>query len=333
MFVKVFDKAFRNPVELDLYSSTVLPYGLTSSEILRETGQCSYFSRHPPEILRKAIRVYAGLLGGREEMRIPFPSFSLLNTVPEPPSINTLLLDLTKDQIEITEEAMPVDAEGNIQLHATRTRLRILSYDQESARNNSETAALENPQIGQTIPGKGIFAGVWTPKDRNGKSLGKVFNVFAAPEDLTDETGRKTLLTFKDAAKHLTTKRNWHGHDGGDFADDAILYKSLADGSAIGKWFIPPQDLLTDNLYANKDKGDFKGTFTTAGHGAYRECPVWYWSCTELRDVLSNVWNTRFSDGVVGWLTIDYYRLSCRPCRVEALPARRTVTAIGPKGS
>jgi hypothetical protein len=76
----------------------------------------------------------------------------------------------------------------------------------------------------------------------------KAFNVFAAPEDLTDESGKKLVATFKDTAQ---------AHDG--IAELARprwrrlrrtirrLYWGLSDGSAIGKWFIPTRDLLIGN--------------------------------------------------------------------------------------
>jgi len=170
--------------------------------------------------------------------------------------------------------------------------------------------AIVQAQIGELIPGKGIFVGVWKPKDRDGASLGNAFNVYAAPEDL--RSGRKAPLNFKDTAKRVTALKNWHGHDGGAFANNTALYKALADGSAIGKWFIPTRDLLMDNLYENKDK---IGGFQTSGSGH----DIWYWSCTELRDYQSVVWSTRFSDSCGDWTNKDTFRLSCRPCLVEAL--------------
>jgi hypothetical protein len=285
-------------------------------------------------MVSKALRVYAGLLSGREEAAIRFPSFPSLNSARAPEGIGSFRLDLTKEHIEITEETTPVDAEGNIELDATQTRVRTLSYngdrERAAARKQAEAEALKTPQIGQTVEGKGVYVGQWKPLDQNGKSLGKSFNVFAAPEDLTDESGKKLVATFKDTAKRITALKNWHGHDGGNFANDTALYECLADGSAVGKWFIPTRDLLVgndlngskvqaDNLYANKDKGDLKGTFTTSGQGGDRDYPVWYWSCTEHRGSHSHVWNARFSDGVVDWDYKDGLRVSCRPCRVEAL--------------
>lgn len=253
------------------------------------------------------------MLSGREETRIDFPSLPLSNALLEPQKVSLLRLDLTKEQIEITEETAPVDEDGSVQLDSMQTiLLRTFSYNRDLARKKAEATALKNPQIGQMIPGKGIFAGIWTPKDRDGQSLGKKFNVFAAPEDLTDASGRTTLMTFKDTAKHMTALRKWHEHDGGDFANDTALYNALVDGSAVGKWFIPTRDLLTDNLYANKDK---IGGFQTSGSGLV----VWYWSCTEHHDHTSLVWATRFSDGVSGWDNKDSNRGTCRPVRVEVL--------------
>jgi len=310
MFVKVLG-SYSDTAEVGLPSiAEVHPYG-DKTKILTQNDR-EYWSAHPVDVVRKALTLFAGLLSGREEMQIPFP---LSNPVPEPQSLNGWCLDLTKNQIELTEESAPIDAKGNIQLNAMQTHVRILSYDQKPGSNKSEQDAPKIPQLGQMILGKGIFAGVWTPKDRDGKSLGKAFNVYAAPEDLTDESGKKALLTFKDTAKRITALRNWHGHDGGNFPNDTALYEGLRNGSAVGKWFIPTRDLLTDNLYANKDTGDLKGTFATNGSGL----DVWYWSCTEHRDHTSFVWNTRFSDGGDDWHGIDNPRLSCRPCRVEAL--------------
>jgi len=325
MFVKLL-ASHNDTTEVGLASiAEVRPYG-DKAKILTQNDK-EYWSRHPVHVVRQALTLYAALLSGREQMQIHFPSSPLSNALLEPQTVSLLRLDLTKDQIEITEETAPVDEDGNIQLDAIQTHLlRTFSYNKELARKKAEAAALENPQIGQTIPGKGIFAGLWTPKDRDGNSLGKTFSVFAAPEDLTDEYGSRVLSQFKEAAQRITALRNWHGHDGGDFADDAALYKALADGSAVGKWFIPTRDLLTDNLYANEDR---IGGFQTNDSGR----DVWYWCCTEHPTDALHVRNIRFSDGVGAWNLKDNYRLSCRPCRVEALPARPTVTAIGPKGT
>lgn len=175
-------------------------------------------------------------------------------------------------------------------------------------------------QPGQMVPGKGVYAGIWEPKDRNGKSLGKIFNVFAAPEDLWKEgwfSGKKTRMTFNDAAKRLAELRNWHGHDGGDFKNDRALYNAIRNGSYSGKWFIPTSDILGD-LHWNKDKGAFKGTFKTT-NGIDFSC--WYWSCTEHRGEPGYMWNMLFSDGSGVYNHKKKFHLSTRPVRLEALAA------------
>ena len=157
------------------------------------------------------------------------------------------------------------------------------------------------------IPGQGIFLGRYAPKDREGNSLGKIFNVFAAPEDLTDATGNKGIFKYVDAVKRIASLKNWHGHDGTNYATDKELYMALKNGSYNGGWIIPTRDLLSgkdvdgnttqpDNLYAHKDKRDLSGTFTTAAASG-SDYPDWYWSSTEHRDDPSDVHSVRFSDG------------------------------------
>lgn len=196
---------------------------------------------------------------------------------------------------------------------------------------NMKRAEAERPSLilGTLIPGKGIFAGLWEPKGRDGHALGKKFNVFAAPTDLTDSSGRKAVLTYNNAVKELGQLRNWHGHDGGTFKNDAALYEALKSGTVPDQWFIPPRDLLhgkdvdgnavrTGHLYDLKNTGDFKGTFVpTAGGDNFPDYPSYYWSCTEHRGTRTSVCVVRFPDGRGGWGLRDYTRLSSRPCRVE----------------
>jgi hypothetical protein len=332
MFVKLLDSPYRGlPIEIGLRSIEEVSFSHGATVILTSRGK-EYSSKHPPEMVRKALKLYAGFLSGREKTAIPFPTFPRSNDLCELQGISGLCLDLTGEKITITEETAPADTEGNTQLDATQTRiLRTLSYAKDAAHKAAEEEARKNPQIGQTVAGKGVYVGVWAPKDRDGKSLGKTFAVYAAPEDLTDASGKKLVATFKDAARELASKRNWHGADGGEYASDTALYKGLADGSAISKWFLPTRDLLVgtdidgkkvqdDSLYAHKDKSDLKGTFTTSrdGCGGY-DYPNYYWSLSEHRDDRSDVWCARLAAGGGVWNTKDGHRLSSRPCRVEAL--------------
>ena len=179
------------------------------------------------------------------------------------------------------------------------------------------------PQIGQLVEGQGIFIGTWTPKDAQGNSLSKTFNIFAAPQDLPG-TNR-----YLEVVEHIAGLENWHGHDGADCQTDDELCEALQDGSYTGGWVIPPRELLTgndakgnlvqaDNLYAHKDKGALRGTFSNVimNHSDYSD---WYWSST-AHSVLPRFMNdARFSDGVEGWSHVGIRGLRCRPVRlVEA---------------
>jgi len=198
---------------------------------------------------------------------------------------------------------------------------------EECTRQQSEAQVSGDLEIGQMIPGKGIFMGVWEAKNRRGKSLGKKFRRFVAPEDLMDDEGKKVLWTFREAAQQVAGLRNWHGHDGADFKDEADFYKALKEGRGIGKWFIPPSEFLIgidrngdkvsdDHLYAHSARGNLKGTFATAedsGRG------FWYGSCTEPARLPSFVWAACFLTGDDGWTSKTVGRLNFRPFRLEEL--------------
>ena len=42
---------------------------------------------------------------------------------------------------------------------------------------------LKNLTIGQAVEGKGIYVGEWSPRDSKGRSLGKTYDLCAAPKD------------------------------------------------------------------------------------------------------------------------------------------------------
>lgn len=182
------------------------------------------------------------------------------------------------------------------------------------------------------IPGEGIFLGHYTPRDRDGHTLGKVFDVFAAPEDLTDESGVRAIFKYVEAVTRVTALKGWHGSDGGSYVSDTQLYAALKDGSYRGEWVIPPRDLLDgmdvdenqtqpDNLVAHRNKGAFSGTFTMAASGS--GYPSWYWSSTEKRDHPSYVYCVRLSYDHGDWDPKDGDRLSCRPVRLVEVPSCR----------
>jgi len=176
--------------------------------------------------------------------------------------------------------------------------------EKKTAQKNAETEALENLLIGFNIEEQGVYMGVLD-------IAGKKFILFAAPEDLTDESNKKVLSSYINAAKEVAGKRNWHGHDGACIKNEAELYKALIDGSCEGRWFVPTKSML-GLLFDNNDKDAFRKTFTITNTlpGAH-----WYLSCSENPNNPAQIWFTRFSAGDGNWLPKDGFRLSCRPCR------------------
>ena len=197
-------------------------------------------------------------------------------------------------------------------------------------RASGTAAAITSAKTGDLISGQGIFLGLYEPTDGDGNSLGKIFNVYAAPQDLPD------TMKYTDAVKYIASLKEWYGFEGTNYATDKEIYAALKDGSYTGGWIIPPYELLMgakpdggqgiredrvtqpDNLFDHRNKGAFKGAFKTAAvNGA--GFPVWYWSSTEHRDNPSCGHAVRLADGGEDWLSKDGYRFSCRPVRlVEA---------------
>ncbi len=179
-----------------------------------------------------------------------------------------------------------------------------------------------NGPIGTLTP-DGVFFGRYRPKDRNTDSLGKTFNAFAAPQDLTNVSGKVATFLYDSAVKRLGELKNWHGFDGGKYANDAEIYAALKAGTYKGEWIIPPAALLApydadaetqgDKLYTHKDKGCLKDTFGTAEDNG-RNNPLCYWTSTTSKDI--NVWVTSFENGNPGWWNGKTFLLSCRPVRL-----------------
>jgi hypothetical protein len=146
--------------------------------------------------------------------------------------------------------------------------------------------------VGTLVEGKGVYVGPWAPMDQQKRALGRVFDLYAAPEDF--KSGRGNLsTTYNEAVQRVAGLKNFHGHDGGHFETEAaILDAALSDPAALGKWFIPTQSMLNGhiegqkaknlfNLYAACEQGAFKGTFVrkVAPYGTYQ-----YWSSTTSTD-------------------------------------------------
>jgi hypothetical protein len=188
-------------------------------------------------------------------------------------------------------------------------------------------------EIGQLVDNKGVYVGIWRPIDREGCKLNAEFNVFAAPKDTRYLTNTKSgkLATYNDDVKRIAGLRHICGYDGIRLANDTEIYDAVRTGNyaALAKWHMPVKELVNgrniygeevqpDNLYAHKDKGDLKGTFTDKVGSGYA---CWYWTASEPLGYPSDVHDVDFTDGDDGWGPKGFYVLSSRPVRAELRPA------------
>jgi hypothetical protein len=183
-------------------------------------------------------------------------------------------------------------------------------------------------EAGKLIEGKGIYLGTWEPKDNSGRTLGKIFDIYAAPEDIRNGSGN-LLMTFNNAVKHVASLRNYHGHDGGNIANEKAILEAVRNNpAALAQWFLPTKELLHGktsggdkiqpaNLYDSRNTGAFKNTFITKSGSGFA---LWYWSLTELPDIPSFVYVVVFTDGVDDCILKDNFELSSRVVRAELRP-------------
>jgi hypothetical protein len=169
---------------------------------------------------------------------------------------------------------------------------------------------------GKMVQGKGIYIGAWTPEDRDFRSLGKTFNLFAAPEDLSN-----IRHDFEDTVLKISRLDNWHGHDGVYIESDTDLYDAIATDVYDGGWFMPTRDIVDGTnmdgssvrsgpLFALRNTGDLKGTFMTSG--AFPS----YMSCTEGA---GHIFAVNFANGNGSWASKGR-EMWCRPVRAELKP-------------
>lgn len=155
--------------------------------------------------------------------------------------------------------------------------------------------------IGKFIPREGVYIGQWQYKDAQNENLGKTFNVFAAPEDLSRMRG------YEDTVDLLKDLKNWHGHDGAAYGSCHALYKALDQNTYKGEWVIPPSEMLANNLSPARNKGDLSGTFQAKAYGDA------YWSSTNRFG--ASMISVNFFTGN-GGLYGDRAPLHCRPVRL-----------------
>jgi hypothetical protein len=187
------------------------------------------------------------------------------------------------------------------------------------------------PLVG-TQDTRGIFLGTWELKDKDGNQLSKIFNVFAAPENIFNE--RKNTLSYDGIVRLLSGEKDFHGYAGAGYRSDTEIYEALRNGSYNGEWFIPPRELLVgtvgngpegvrqgaasqpDNLFDYKEKGALSGTFAKEsmnGDDHYG----WYWSSTSPVEHPEWRHHVNFSDGYESCATTDTRGMRCRLVRLE----------------
>lgn len=175
--------------------------------------------------------------------------------------------------------------------------------------------------IGEMVEGEGVYLGRYAPCDRSSNSLGRIFNVYAAPEDLSAQT-----MTYEETLKAIGDLKAWHGHDGEAFADDEELYQAIKAERYKGGWIVPTRGILRghdndgdlttpDNLFVHRNKGALRNTFK-ADTADGRDYPSWYWSCVVLRKDPSLARDVCMVSGDNGLSHVASSRLSCRPVRL-----------------
>lgn len=191
----------------------------------------------------------------------------------------------------------------------------------------------DKPVPGQPVRGKGVYLGVWEPQDQEGRTLGKIFDLYAAPENFLQPNGRSLLMTFNDAVDHVAGLKNFHGHDGARVASEkAVLEAVRSNPEALAKWFIPTKEILHGetvggdkiqpaNLYDSRKIGAFKKTLIPF-EGSSSKPARFLLSCTEAKTGESylrkeTVWAVHFQEGRF----VDEAFKDCRESSVRVVRA------------
>jgi hypothetical protein len=171
----------------------------------------------------------------------------------------------------------------------------------------------EQLEIGKIEEGRGVFAGHIELTDNDGANLGS-FNIYAAPEDIKDEDGNNLLLSFNEAAEHVSDLEGYFGHDGGKYKHDDDLYAAINANNYNGEWFVPPLKILQDvSMFRNK--GDLRDSFVQDKDIANNA--RWYWSSTTHDEFDEAGWNRNIQTGVDSNDVKDLLKLSVRCVRME----------------
>lgn len=185
------------------------------------------------------------------------------------------------------------------------------------------------PAIG-ALTSDGIYVGLWEPSGADGSRLGKIFEIYAAPQDLDDGGGR-TTMNYDAALRRLSSLKSWNGFDGGNYRNDKNLREALRGGTYHGEWVIPPREIANgadrdgnavqpDNLMAHRDAGALRGSFNAAAH-CRPSYPSLYWSSTESPPYAGSFWLVGLATGDYGWNPPDTSNgMSCRLVRFVEVP-------------
>jgi hypothetical protein len=195
---------------------------------------------------------------------------------------------------------------------------------------------LNETDIGQMIETDNVQKGILLAPEfqhlnREGKRVGPVFDYFAAPKDTRFLYGFiKRIATYNLSIQLIANLKEVCGHRGILLPNDAAIYDAAeTDPAKLALWHMPTFPLVNghnvgsdqvnpNNMYAHKDKGVLKGTFTDK---AGSDLAHWYWSATEHRANPSTVYDVDFTDGDDDWDHKDTNDLSSRPVRAEIRPS------------
>jgi hypothetical protein len=170
--------------------------------------------------------------------------------------------------------------------------------------------------IGELIRDQGVFVGRYIQNDKAAGLL-RAFNIFAAPQDLTDDAGQEQTYTYKEAVARVAGLQSWKGHDGTHYKNAKKFYKALKDGSYKGGWIVPPGEIIVRVLHA-KDAGALNDTFmkAAANHDSFPPRYPWNYLTSSVREEDGVISTLNFRSRSYGFDDKDGNRSSCRPVRL-----------------
>jgi hypothetical protein len=149
---------------------------------------------------------------------------------------------------------------------------------------------LNATDIGQMIETDNVQKGILLAPEfqhvnSQGKRVGPVLDYFVAPKDTRRLCLFNQMSSYDDDIKLIAEMKSVSGHGGILLPDDTAIYNTAAtNADKLALWHMPTLALVngqnahgkvvnTDNMYAHKDKGALKGTFTDkVRRGLHRWC-------------------------------------------------------------